>query len=109
MEAKLTDKAAAEIADRAITRFRGDSRKLTNAIGLLFVGRRVGYRPLLLMTDKTTLRRYEDILGIKYQEVLPEVGPDPDKSMAWRAVANVSNFWKAVKGEIPGIRSTEMK
>jgi hypothetical protein len=32
-----------------------------------------------------------------------------DKSVAWKAARKLSNFWKAVKGEISGIRTPELR
>jgi hypothetical protein len=55
------------------------------------------------------LRKYEKILGISFRDELPEVGKMADKSVAWTAVQKVSNFWKAVKGEISGIRTPELR
>ena len=105
----LTDKRIGEIADAALARHKGDSRKLASAIGMLHIGRRLGYRPLLLMMDKTTIRLYEQILKVEFREIFPDVGEQAEKSMAWRAAKGLSNFWKAVKGEIAGIRSTDLK
>lgn len=105
----LTDSEAVKIAETAIENFRGDARILTSAIGTLFLGRRVGYRPLLLMCDKTTIKRYEAALNVEFRDLFPEEGDLSHKSVAWKAARGVSNFWKAVKGEIPGIRSTDIK
>lgn len=94
--------------DNAVKTFRGNVSTLEAAIGALFVGRQVGWKVLVLVHDKKTIRRYEKILGLDFREIMPEVGPLADKSLAWSAVQKVSNFWKAVSGEIPGIRTPEL-
>jgi hypothetical protein len=38
--------------------------------------------------------------------VLPEVGVLAHRSTAWRLVEGTENFWKVVRGQISGIRST---
>ena len=95
--------------DKAIKDFRGVIPTLEAAIGALFVGQKVGWKVLLLVHDKKTIRKYEEILGVDFREVMPEVGPLADKSLAWKACQKVSNFWKAVKGEIEGVRSPLMR
>jgi hypothetical protein len=97
-----------KIADLAIKEFEGSFDELEKAIGMLFCGRKVGWKVLLLIHDKKTIRKYEEILGINVRESFPEVGPWAHKSIAWQLVQKVTNFWKAVSGDIPGIRTPEM-
>lgn len=103
-----TNNQLVEIVDKSITNFRGDSRRLSNAIGYLFLTRKIGWRPALLMYDRKTIKDYDRILGIDSRTFFPEVGPNADKSMAWRVAKKLSNFWKAVRGETPGYRSTQL-
>jgi hypothetical protein len=98
-----------EMIDRAIKEFRGQVPTLESAIGAYLVGKQLGWRPLVLIHEKQTLRKYEKILGISFREELPEVGKMADKSVAWKAARKLSNFWKAVKGEISGIRTPELR
>ncbi len=95
--------------DKAIKGFRGHVGTLETAIGALLVGQKVGWKVLILVHDKKTIRKYEEILGVDFREVMPEVGRLADKSLAWKASQKVSNFWKAVKGEIEGVRSPLMR
>ena len=81
---------------------------LEAAIGAYIVGQKIGWKPLLLVHDKKTLAKYEKILGIDFRKELPEVGVWANKSAAWELSQTVSNYWKAVKGEIPGIRTPEI-
>ena len=89
--------------------FRGDLHELESAIGALCVGQRMGWKVLLLIHEKRTLKKYEKILGLEFREVLPDVGDLAHKSVAWVAVQKLGNFWKAVKGEIKGVRSPEIE
>ena len=97
------------IIDNSIKNFRGDLTHLSRAIGMLMLGRRLGWRVLYLVYNRSTIRKYEKILGKDFsiQDTLPEEGDLAHKSIAWVAAKKVGNFWKAVKGEIPGIRSTQ--
>ncbi len=97
-----------QVIDKAFKDFSGDMSQLETAIGVLMIGRHLGWKPLLLIHDKKTLRRYEKILGVSFREIFPEVGPFAHKSIAWRLSQKVSNFWKAVSGDIPGIRNSTL-
>jgi hypothetical protein len=97
-----------KIADLAIKEFEGPFDELEKAIGMLLCGRKVGWKVLLLIHDKKTIRKYEEILGINIREFFPEVGPWAHKSVAWKLVQKVTNFWKAVSGDIPGVRTPEI-
>lgn len=102
---KLTDKKFLEIIDNAVKEFRGDATNLEKAIGMLTFGRHVGWKPLMLIHDKKTIRKYEGILAVELRDVLPEVGKLANKSVAWKIVQKVGGFWNAVKGLKTGIRS----
>jgi hypothetical protein len=98
-----------ELINKTIKSYRGDSRKLSNAIGYLCIGRQFGWRVMLLMHDRKTIRGYETILGIESKTFFPETGPMADKSVGYWELQQVTNFWKAAKGEIAGVRTTEIR
>lgn len=109
MAKKLTATDILHTADGAIDRFkRGNAHTLEKAIGCYVLGRKVGWRTLYLIHDKSSIRKYERILQVNFRDDLPEDGPLAKRSVAWRAAQGISNFWKAVKGEIPGIRSPDI-
>ena len=87
--------------DEAIKHHQGGIDVVEQAVGMYLVGRHFGWKVLYLVHSKRTIRKYEKILGIKVQEEFLEVGPDADRSYAWVAVQKVSNFWKAVSGDVP--------
>lgn len=103
----MTDKDFLKIIDQAIDQYHGSIEQLQSAIGMLLVGRRTGWKVLYLMHSRQTIKKYETILCVNVREVLPEVGVLAGRSVAWRLAQKVGNFWKAVKGEIPNIRSSE--
>jgi len=104
--AEITPKEIIDTCLAAVKPFKGDFTQLESAIGCLVIGKRMGWRVMFLIHNRATLREYEKLLGVKFQEVLPEEGDLAHKSIAWAAVKKVGNFWKAVKGEISGVRST---
>ena len=104
----MTKSHSVDMFSTAIKDFEGDMTTLESAIGAYIVGQKIGWKPLLLVHDKKTIAKYEKILGRNFREEMDPVGVWCNKSNAWRAVQKISNYWKAVKGEITGIRSPEM-
>ena len=97
------------LIDRAVDEYQGPLDVLESAIGLLLVGRQYGWRVMLLVHSPSTIRKYMKILGIRHlREVLPEVGVFAHRSRAWRLVEGTQSFWKAVRGQLGGVRSTEV-
>jgi len=107
MAKRIPDKAIIPHIDKRTQNFKGQINELEQAIGMWFVGRQFGWKVMFLVHDRKTIAKYEKLLKIDFRNEVPDVGDFAKKSVAWRAVQRVSNFWKAVKGETPGIRSPE--
>lgn len=86
--------------DEIIVRFQGNFNELESAIGMYMTGRLVGWKVLLLIHNKRTIRKYEEILGIDVRTEFPERGDFADKSVALNLVDGLGSFWKAVSGEL---------
>ena len=86
--------------DEIAARFQGQFDELEAAVGMYLVGRLVGWKVLVLIHNKRTIRKYEEILGINVREEFPEEGPFADKSIALNLVKKLGSFWKAVSGEL---------
>lgn len=99
----------ARIANQAISNFRGNANELEGALGMLFMARRYGWKVVMLVHDRKTVRKYEKILSIDLREYFPAVGDRAEKSIAFQALKKISNFWKAVRGEIKGVKNPELE
>jgi len=101
--AHLSDEQAQQlqlIEEQAISRFVGVLDELEAALGMLRVGYHVGWKVLYLVHSKKTIRKYEDILGIKIRDIFPETGPISYRSVGLGLSEKFSNFWKFVSGDI---------
>jgi len=87
-----------EIEANAIADFRGQLDELESAIGMLRMGHHFGWKILYLIHSKRTIRKYEEILGIKVRELFEDEGPSTYRSYAFHLAREVSNFWKLVSG-----------
>jgi hypothetical protein len=110
----MTDEEFLAICHRAYKGYKGDIRDLERAIGTLFVGRFTGWKPIYLMQDRKSLKKYESFLGIRFQDVLVDEGRDANRSMAWslleRAKEKLTSFWAVVRGEMGrDIRTPEFR
>lgn len=88
--------------DEVIRKDRPDGLQLDeleSALGMYMIGHHYGWKVLYLVHSKRTIKKYEEILGIRISEVFAEVGPDADRTMAHKIITVASNFWKAVSGE----------
>lgn len=99
----------AEIARFAVQNFQGSSDELEAALGMYVLGVYLGWKPLVLMHSKKTIRKYEQILGITVREEFDEEGPTSERSRAFVIARGVTNFWKAVSGEDKSINKSERK
>lgn len=89
-----------EIERQAIAGFTGIFDELEAALGVLHLGDHLGWKPLVLIHNKRTIRKYEEILGINIREFFPEEGPSAMRSRGYSIAKKIGNFWKAVSGEL---------
>jgi hypothetical protein len=94
------------IERQAIASFTGQFDELEAALGMLHLGDHIGWKPLVLIHNKRTIRKYEEILGITIRDFFPEEGPSAHRSIGYTIAKKIGNFWKAVSGEI---KSDELK
>lgn len=106
-EAKLA--RFGQVLQGAVDRFNGQTDELEAALGMYALGHYVGWKVLVLVHSKKTIRKYEEILGITVREEFPEEGSQSHRSRALSIAKTLSNFWKAVSGEDKSIDRTERK
>ncbi len=101
--AKLTDdqvKQLSDIQENAIAGFTGQLDELESALGMLAMGHHFGWKVLYMIHSKKTIRKYEDILGIKIRDIFPEKGPSSYRSIGLSLAEKIGNFWKVAGGDI---------
>lgn len=84
----------------AIANFSGQLDDLTAALGMLRMGDHFGWRVLVLIHNKRTIRKYEEILNIHVREFFPEEAAQSSRSTGYTVAKAIGNFWKAVSGDI---------
>jgi hypothetical protein len=96
----LQRKQLSEIQENAIAGFTGQLDELESALGMLAMGHHFGWKVLYLIHSKKTVRKYEDILGIKIRDIFPEKGPSSYRSYGLNLAEKIGNFWKVAGGDI---------
>ncbi|MBX3616618.1 hypothetical protein [Nitrosomonas sp.] len=104
----MTENEIVEHIKTRIELYRGDVMNLEHAIGCFYIGRQLGWKIILLMHDRKSIKKYEQLLDLDFRVHMPDIGVLAHKSLAWRAVQKVSSYWKAVKGEIANIRTPQV-
>jgi len=89
-----------EIERKAIACYTGTFDELEAALGMLHMGDHIGWRPLVLIHNKRTIRKYEEILGINIREFFVEEGPSVSRSIGYSIAKKIGKFWKAVSGDV---------
>ena len=89
-----------KIVERASIDFTGVFDELESALGMLMLGRLVGWRVLVLIHSKSTLRKYEKILDINVREFFEPEGPLTHKSASYVFLQKLGSFWKGVSGDV---------
>jgi hypothetical protein len=112
--AKLSDEQLIQlktISENSISGFVGQLNELESALGMLQMGHHFGWKVLYLIHSKKTIRKYEDILGIKIREIFPPTGPSSYRSTGLALAMKASNFWRVVSGEdkIENLRHIDKK
>ncbi|OGS01270.1 MAG: hypothetical protein A3G41_05955 [Elusimicrobia bacterium RIFCSPLOWO2_12_FULL_59_9] len=102
--------------DKATASFKGDITQLEAAIGLAFVSEHMGWKPMMLVHDARTIKKYEEIIQLGRKDfsyrnpnLAPEIGPKASKLVAWELVQKGLSFWRAVRGQEPGVRQPTVR
>jgi hypothetical protein len=92
-------KELVDFVHNIVCEYSGPAGDLEAALGMLFLGRYVGWRALYVMHSKKTIAKYEGILGVKVQAFFEPEGPDAHRSPGYQMAKSRPSFWKVISGE----------
>lgn len=101
--AQLSDQekiAAFDKVGTVVASFSGSLEELEKAVGMLMIGYHFGWKVLLLVHSKRTIKKYEKILDIDIKEFFPAEGRSAKRSMGLDLAKQIGNFWQVVSGDI---------
>jgi len=98
MYAFLSDEQNAGIT-KVIATYVGDPTPLTSALGCLVMGNAYGWRYLSMVHSPPTVKKYEDILGLSFSEILPEYTDLSNRNVGIRYMRFFgTGYWSMVLG-----------
>jgi hypothetical protein len=80
--------------------FKGHMNILSAALGAIVLGHQYGWRVLKIVHSPATLKKYETIIGLKYEEICPETTELSDRNVGFRIYKKIGAFWKIVLGHV---------
>ncbi|MCC5880723.1 MAG: hypothetical protein JJU03_12600 [Idiomarina sp.] len=97
MKNTLTDEQYAQI-EKVTKEFSGQINSLESAIGAIFIGQTYGWRVLRMIHSANTLKKYEKILGLKYEDICPEKTEHSKRNVGFRVAEQIGRYWDVVMG-----------
>lgn len=108
MQQMTSEELVAHI-DSVIENYEGDSDVLFSSIGALMVGRKYGYRVLMIVTSNKSYSKYQKIIGLQFKDVMEETTVISRRSLGFRIVKELNNFWDVVRGSYSIDRNEKRK
>jgi hypothetical protein len=85
------------IRDRLLN-YVGDFTVLESAVGAFMLGHYIGMRPLLVIHNNKTIKKYESILDLKFRDYIRDTTDFSDKSIGYKVALQAADFWAAATG-----------
>jgi hypothetical protein len=94
----LNEEQIATVESKIID-FRGRANVLESALGALIVGQKFGWRLTKMVHSPATVKKYEKILGLKFQDVCPERTQQSERSVGLNMAKKLQSFWAVALGK----------
>ena len=99
MEVNLSDCDMKKL-DETIDSYSGPAQVLESAIGTLIVGQMYGWRVLKMCHTHSSLRKYEKILGLKFEDVCPQETEITSRCRGIQIADKLGGYWKVARGDV---------
>lgn len=86
--------------DNFIETYKGDAGILFSVVGVVFVGKKYGWRVIRLFISQSTYAKYQKVLGLEFKEIMPAETQLSDRALAYKTIKQLKEFWSIVKGSI---------
>ena len=84
---------------QSIENYQGQAYPLETALGAVLIGHHYGWRVLKIIHSPATYKKYEQILGVSFEEICPERGPKAKKSLGLKIADRLNSFWAVATGK----------
>lgn len=93
----ITDEELLKKIDSAMADYHGQIDDFYSAVGVIVVGRLMGWRAMRLMSQRRHWSLASTIFG-DLKEIMPQKGSYYDKSIAMAIVDKIGGYWDYVRG-----------
>lgn len=94
----IDDPKIEKLVCQRIADYTGLGTTLGSAVGALVVGQHYGTRVLRMMHSPGTYRKYERILGVRFDDLCPESTHLSEKNTGFSVAEKLGAFWDVVMG-----------
>lgn len=102
----LTEEQNATLEKRVLE-FSGYLPTLSAALGAIVLGHKYGWRVLKMAHSPATLKKYEQVIGLKYEDICPELTEQSKRNVGYRVSEKIGAFWKVVLGHVKVDRKSD--
>jgi hypothetical protein len=95
-----TDKEFNELINEKMVTFKGHIPDFFRAVGMLYVGRRYGWRVMRLVASQSVWSFVKREFGDP-KDLMPERGDLYHKSVGIRAVDTIGDYWGVIRRQVP--------
>ena len=93
----LSDRELLDKIDEVTKNFKGQVDHLSDAIGLVILGRLVGWRVMRLVSSRRSWETATRLFG-DLKEFLPERGRYAYKSLGLKIIDQIGGYWDFIRG-----------
>ena len=93
----VTDEDLIKKVDEVLTEYRGQIDQLATIVGMIVLGRLLGWRVIRLVMSRDNWAKGNKLFG-DLKDYMPERGPLAHKSVALKISDKLGIYWEMVKG-----------
>jgi hypothetical protein len=87
---------------RRMAKYKGLGTTLGSAVGALAIGKVYGWRVVVMIHSLSTVRKFNEILGVRIQDICPETTELSRRLLGIRLAEKAGAFWKIARSSYPG-------
>lgn len=96
----LSAEQSAAVVKR-LQEYRGYAPTASDAVGALVLGQVYGWRGIMMLHSRSTVRKFEQVLGLSLRDCMPDRTQFSERILGVRIADEMGKFWAVVKGEVP--------
>ncbi|MBL4682364.1 MAG: hypothetical protein JKY88_16805 [Pseudomonadales bacterium] len=96
----IIDSDTEKLLCKSISSYNGQLDVLESALGSLIISQQFGSKVLFMVHSRTTVNKYQKILGLKFSDISEPIGPLAMKCRGMRLIKTAGSYWEIVKNKV---------